>query len=484
MSKACREAERRVLSLLHGRKTRTHLSQIHGHLLRHGLGQFNQVLAHFVSVCWSLDKMSYANRVFDQTHNPNILLFNSMIKGFSICEPFEQSLYMFSLMKDRGICPDEYTYAPLLKSCSNICDHRLGQCVHGQILRGGFECFSSIRIGVIDLYVTCGKMEDARKVFDWLSHRDVIVWNLMVRGFCKTGDVDTGLYLFRQMGERNVVSWNSMISCLAQCGRDTEALELFREMLDQRFEPDEATVVAVLPACAHLGDVEVGKWIHSYTDSIGLLKQVVSVGNSLINFYCKCGDLDAACSIFDQMPRKNVVSWNTLISGYAFNGRGELGIDFFEKMMNKGEGPNDATFVGVLTCCAHAGLVGKAKELFASMVVSHQLEPKLGHYGCMVDVLGRSGRLKETHDLIKSMPMKPNAALWGALLGACSTHGEVELAELAAKELINLEPRNSGNYVLLSNIYAEEGRWDEVEKVRDLMRENCIKKAPGQSAIG
>ncbi|KAM1062175.1 hypothetical protein EV1_026314 [Malus domestica] len=359
-------------------------------------------------------------------------------------------------MKYQSIRPDEYTYAPLLKSCSNICDYRLGQCVHGLILRVGFEWFSSIRIGVIELYVTCGRMGDAEKVFDALSQRDIIVWNLMVRGFCKT----------------------------AHSGRDSEVLELFRGMLDQSFEPDEATVVSVLPACAHLGAVDVGKWIHSYTDSKGLLQEVASVGNSLINFYCKCGDLDAACSVFDQMPRKNVVSWNTLISGYAFNGKGELGIGLFEEMISKGERPNDATFVGVLTCCAHAGLVEKGKDLFASMIETHQIEPKLEHYGCMVDVLGRSGRVREAHDLIKSMPTKPNAALWGALLGACSTHGEVELAELAAKELINLEPWNSGNYVLLSNIYAEEGRWDEVEKVRDLMRENCIIKAPGQSAIG
>ncbi|TQD83823.1 hypothetical protein C1H46_030583 [Malus baccata] len=484
MSRACREAERRVLRLLHGHKTRTHLRQIHAHLLRHGLGQVNQVLAHFVSVCWSLNKMSYASRIFNQTHNPNILLFNSMVKGFSFCKPFEQSLYIFSLMKYQSIRPDEYTYAPLLKSCSNICDYRLGQCVHGQILRVGFEWFSSIRIGVIELYVTCGRMGDAEKVFDALSQRDIIVWNLMVRGFCKTGDVDKGLCLFKQMGERNVVSWNSMISCLAHSGRDSEVLELFRGMLDQSFEPDEATVVSVLPACTHLGAVDVGKWIHSYTDSKGLLQEVASVGNSLINFYCKCGDLDAACSVFDQMPRKNVVSWNTLISGYAFNGKGELGIGLFEEMISKGERPNDATFVGVLTCCAHAGLVEKGKDLFASMIETHQIEPKLEHYGCMVDVLGRSGRVREAHDLIKSMPTKPNAALWGALLGACSTHGEVELAELAAKELINLEPWNSGNYVLLSNIHAEEGRWDEVEKVRDLMRKNCIIKTPGQSAIG
>ena len=326
-------------------------------------------------------------------------------------------------------------------------------------------------------------MDDARKVFDEMSYRDVVVWNLMIRGFCELGEVDLGLRLFRQMSERSVVSWNSMISCLARSGWDREALELFCEMRDQDFELDEATVVIVLPVCARLGAVEVGQWIHSYSGSRGLLRDVISVGNSLVDFYCKCGNLEVALGLFNEMPHKNVVSWNAMISGLAFNGEGEVGVKLFKEMMNDGMSPNDATFVGVLACCAHAGLVEKGRELFASMYENHQIQPKLEHYGCMVDLLGRSGLVREAHGLIRNMPMKPNAALWGALLGACRTHGDVEIAVVSVKELINIEPWNSGNYVLLSNIYAEEGRWDEVAMVRVLMKEKCIKKAPGQSVI-
>lgn len=390
---------------------------------------------------------------------------------------------MFLAMKSRGIRPDEYAFAPLLKACSNICEYRMGQCVHSQVLRVGFEWFESVQIGIIEFYASCVTMEDAKKVFDAMSYRDVIVWNLMIRGFCKMGDVDMGLYLFWQMSERSIVSWNSMISCLAKSGRDSEALQLFGEMRDQGFELDEATVVTMLPVCARLGAVEIGECIHSYTDSTGLL-QVVSVGNALIDFHCKCGNLDSASSIFRQMQHKNVVSWNAMISGLAFNGKGELGVDLFEEMMNEGMNPNNATFVGILSCCAHAGMVEKGRDLFASMTVTHQIEPKLEHYGCMVDIFGRNGCLKEAHDLIRSMPMKPNATLWGSLLSSCRTYGDLEFAELAVKELINLEPWNSGNYVLLSNIYAEEGNWDKVEEVRVLMREKFIRKAPGQSVIG
>lgn len=413
-----------------------------------------------------------------------MLLFNSMIKGFSVCGPFEQSLSLFSIMKSRGIWPDEYTFAPLLKVCSNLREYRMGQCVHAQVRRGGFECFGSIRIGIVELCVSCLRMENAKKVFDEMPHPDVIVWNLMVRGFCKAGNVDVGLDLFRQMKQRSIVSWNSMISCLAQSGRDSEALRLFGEMRDQGFEPDEATVVTVLPVCARLGAVEVGQWIHSYADSKRLLREVISVGNSLVDFYCKCGDLQSASSIFKKMHTKDVVSWNVMISGLAFNGEGQRGVELFEEMVGKGMNPNEGTFIGVLACCAHAGLVEKGQNVFASMKQPHKIRPKLEHYGCLVDILGRGGCVKEAHDLIKSMPIKPNAALWGSLLGSCRTYGDLELAEIALNELINLEPWNSGNYVLLSNMYAEEGRWDKVEKVRELMTEKCVKKAPGQSSIG
>ena len=282
-------------------------------------------------------------------------------------------------------------------------------------------------------------MDDARKVFDEMSYRDVVVWNLMIRGFCELGEVDLGLRLFRQMSERSVVSWNSMISCLAKSGRYREALELFCEMRDQDFELDKATVVIVLPVCARLGAVEVGQWIHSYSGSRGLLRDVISVGNSLVDFYCKCGNLEVALGLFNEMPHKNVVSWNAMISGMAFNGEGEVGVKLFKEMMNDGMSPNDATFVGVLACCAHAGLVEKGRELFASMSEKHKIQPKFEHYGCMVDLLGRSGLVREAHGLIRNMPMKPNVTLWGALLSACCTHGHVEVAELSVKELIDIE---------------------------------------------
>ncbi|KAK1581164.1 hypothetical protein Q3G72_003738 [Acer saccharum] len=382
MSRSSIEIERKLLRLLHGHKTRTRLTQIHAHLLRHNLHQSNQVLSHFVSVCGSLHRTEYAAKIFNQTHNPNILLFNSMIKACSLNDSFrEKSINLFVSMKVRGIYPDEYTFAPLLKACCGLREVKFGEFVHGEVIRSGFERFGSIRIGVVELYTSFGEMEGAMKVFDEMGQRNVVVWNLMIRGFCKRGDVDMGLCLFRKMSERSVVTWNSMISYLARSGRDGEALRLFCEMRDQGVELDEATVVTVLPVCARLGAVDVGQSIHSYAESSRLYREVVPVGNALVDFYCKCGILETASKVFNEMGKKNVVSWNVMISGLAFNGKGELGVDLFEQMTSEGMSPNDSTFVGVLACCAHAGLVEKAWELFGSMTGKHHIEPKLEHFG-------------------------------------------------------------------------------------------------------
>ncbi|KAK9673282.1 hypothetical protein RND81_12G157800 [Saponaria officinalis] len=484
MSRSTSGVERRILRLLHDRETRTHLLEIHAHFLRHELHQSNQVLSHFVSVCRSNGKMRHAEVVFQQAKFPDLLLYNAMIKGHTVSGHFRKSLILFSEMKNNRVLPNEFTFAPLIKSCCGIRDHRVGKCVHCEIMKLGFERRNSIRIGIVEFYAGCETMKDAQKVFDEMPYRDVIVWNLMVRGFCKIGDVDTGLRLFRQMRERSIVSWNSMISDLEKCGRDREALNLYREMQDNgAYRPNEATVVTVLPVCARLGEISVGKWLHSYAQSSGLFRDFIMVGNSIVNFYCKCGDLETAHGVFREMPRKNAISWNTLLSGLAFNGKGELGVEIFNEMISQGVKPNDTTFVGVLTCCSHARLLQKGRDLFMLMTDKHKILPKLEHYGCMVDLLGRCGCVNEAYELIKNMPVRPNAALLGSLLSASRTFADVKLAEYAAKELINLEPWNSGNYVLLSNIYAEEGRWEEVDNLRLLMKERSVRKVTAHSTV-
>lgn len=481
------EGERHLRRLLNGRVGHAGLAQIHGRTITLGLHQSNLLAAQLVLAAAALRRISYAALLFLEVRHPNLLLFNSLFKAYSLAGPGPEPLRLLPTLKRRSISPDRFTYAPLLKSCSNLRDLPFGRCLHSDVLTLGFHSHSSIRIALVELYVSCRSMDDAAKASDFMLPRpcrDAVVYNLLIRGYCKAGDLDAGLAVFRRMEARTVVSWNSMLTGLAGGGRDCEAVDLFDEMWAAAdVKPDDATLVIVLPAAARLGALELGRRIHCYAGERGFLEKVVAVGNALINMYCKCGDVDAARAVFDEMRQRSLVSWNSMIAGLAMHGRGEAGVELFEEMRAaSGEEPNEVTFIGALGCCNHAGMVDKGRELFRLMVEEMKMKPRPEHYGCMVDLLGRSGYLKEAHELVRSM-QETGPAIWGALLGACRIHGEVDIAECAAKQLILLEPWNSGNYVLLSNMYAEAGRWDEVEELRDLMRGKNVHKIAGQSSI-
>ncbi|CAN6467845.1 unnamed protein product [Victoria cruziana] len=475
-------AERRILRALHGRKSRVHLKEILGQLVRHGLHQSNIVISHFAAVCSSLSRMRCARLLFDRMENPNILLFNSMIRGYSQSGPFDESFVCFQNLQVREISPDDFTFPPLLRASCKLGSLCLGRGVHGQVEKIGFTTEQAVQVGLVEFYVGCEHMADAQKIFDGMVQRKAIIWNVMIGGYFKSGDVGIARKMFDKMEERTIVSWNVVISGLARNGLLDEALEMFRKLCEQGIKPDDATIVTVLPVCAQLGALELGRWIHEKIAE-NRLKENVPVMNALVDMYAKCGDLKTAHGVFNEIPHKNVISWNSMIMGFSVNGQGDLAVKWFEKMKKSGTEPNSVTFIGVLTGCTHAGLVQTGREIFNSMTTSHQIEPNIVHYGCMVDLLGRCGFLKEAHALIRSMPMKSNAAIWGALLGACRLHGDVELAQEATNKLIELEPSNSGNYVLLSNIYAEAGQWDEAEKVRAMMKEMSIRKEPGNSAF-
>ncbi|XP_011627371.2 pentatricopeptide repeat-containing protein At1g09190 [Amborella trichopoda] len=479
---ASRQVQKRILTLLHGRNTRTHLSQIHAHIIRHNLQYFNLILSHFVPACASSSKMSYARQMFDQVQNPNIYLFNSMFRGYFQSGSCKEALSLYNYMLLRGVCPDAFTFPPLLRvSLSSL---KLGSQIHGQILRIGFEKDGSVGIGLVELYATRGSINDAHKMFNEIEQRDVVAYNMMICRYCREGDLSCAFALFDELGERKtVVSWNAIIGGYAQRGRHMEALEIFREMFENgNVRPDNATIVTVLPVCAHLGSLDVGRSIHNYAKTHDLM-DVVNVSNALIDLYAKCGDLSSSRVIFDEMPKRNVVSWNAMISGLAVNGHAKDAISLFEEMKREKIEPNEVTFIALLNGCTHAGMVQTGRILFTTMLKDHGIEPKVEHYGCMVDLLGRSGFVEEAHELIKAMPMKPNAAIFGAFLSACRIHGQLSLAEYAAKKLVEIEHWNPGNYVLLSNVYAGAGKWDEVEKVREMMRDRRVQKAPGWSLI-
>lgn len=334
------------------------------------------------------------------------------------------------------------------------------------------------------MYAKTGLLASAHQLFDEMPQRDIPSWNSIIAGYARLGHLEEARLLFECMPERNVVSWTSMVSGYSQKGMFEEAVEMFLRMTEkENVRPNEVTVASVLPACANLGALELGERIDRYAREHGFLRNAF-VGNSLVDMYAKCGRINQARQVFEEISRvRNLCTWNSMIMGLAVHGMWEEGLQLFHEMLVGGTVPDDITFVGVLLACTHGGLVDLGWQFFHLMEKEYSLSPKLEHYGCMVDLLGRAGLLKDAYNLITSMPMKPDSVVWGALLGACSFYSNVELGEIAGECLFELEPWNPGNYVILSNVYASSGRWDGVAKVRMRMKGNQIKKAAGYSFI-
>ncbi|WVZ26002.1 hypothetical protein V8G54_004546 [Vigna mungo] len=346
---------------------------------------------------------------------------------------------------------------------------------------------------VVSGYIELGDMVAARALFDKMPNRDVMSWNTILNGYACNGEVKSFEKLFDEMPKRNVYSWNGLIGGYVQNGLFNEALKSFKRMLmlpkqegeggDVLVIPNDYTVVAVLSACSRLGDLEMGKWVHVYAESIGY-KGNLFVGNALIDMYAKCGVIEKALDVFNWLDVKDIITWNTIINGLAIHGHAADALSLFEQMKSAGEKPDGVTFVGILSACTHMGLVSDGFLHFQSMVDNYSVVPQIEHYGCMVDLLGRAGLMDQAVDFVRKMPMKPDAVIWAALLGACRMYKNVEIAEVALEQLIELEPNNPANFVMLSNIYKDLGRWEDVARLKIAMRDTGFKKLPGCSVIG
>lgn len=331
-------------------------------------------------------------------------------------------------------------------------------------------------------YVNCGDVLEARRLFDEMPERDLISWNTIIHGYAMRGDIGSAREMFDRMKERDLVSWSSIISAYARCRKFNEALMLFHEMQLQGVVPDKVTMVIVLSACGDTGALDTGKAIHRLIKIHGISVDI-KLGTSLIDMYAKCGDIENSLEVFYSMTDKDALSWSAMIVGLANHGLGKDALDLFSKMILEGVRPNDVTFVGVLSACNHSGLLSEGKTHFDSMSKLYGIKPKMEHYGCMVDLLGRLGLIKEARKLLIGMPFEPDAVAWRALLGACRIHKNVDVAEEAIMNLINLEPHVYGHYVLLSNVYAQANQWDDMATVRRRMRDKNIPKVSGCSLL-
>jgi pentatricopeptide repeat protein len=465
----------RVSDIFQGQK-------FHVHALKLGFESYVFVSNALINMYAACGDLVFAKRVFDKMSNRDLVSWNSLICGYSRCNRFKEVCLLFKAMQAANVKADGVTMMKVILACSYLGEWETADSMVKYIEENHIEIDVYLGNTMIDMYGRRGLVDLAQEVFDTMRERNIVSWNAMIMGYVKVGILVTAQKLFDDMPTRDVISWTSMITGYSQANQFTEAVRLFKEMMAAKVKPDEITVASVLSACAHLGSLDVGESVHDYIRKHGV-KADVYVGNSLIDMYCKCGVVEKALEVFQKMKTKDSVSWTSVISGLAVNGFADLALDLFSQMLREGVQPTHGAFVGILLACAHAGLVDKGLEYFESMEKVHGLSPEMKHYGCVVDLLSRSGNLERAYQFIKKMPLVPDVVVWRILLSACKLHGNVVVAEIAKNKLLKLDPCNSGNYVLSSNTYAGSDRWDDVIKMRELMEESNVQKPFGCSSI-
>ncbi|KAF9595337.1 hypothetical protein IFM89_039050 [Coptis chinensis] len=460
------------------------IKQFHAKFIKLGLTTDNDAMGRLIKFC-AVSKsgdLNYALKIFNKMTQPDAFIYNTIIRGYLLCELVDECIMFYSRMLEEVVVPNRFTFPSVVKACCVGNVVKEGKQVHAHVLKFGFGEDDFTQNGLINMYVSFGYLDDARRVFDKMVQRDVVSWTTLITGYSRCGLVDEAYRVFELIPEKNSVSWNAMIAAYVQSNRFREAFGLFDRMRLEKVELDKFVAASMLSACTGLGALEQGEWIHKYIETSGI--QVDSkLSTTIIDMYCKCGCIDKAFDVFRGLSHKGISSWNCMIGGLAVHGKGESAIELFHEMEREMVSPDYITFVNLLSACSHAGLIEKGRYYFNYMKEVHGIEPGMEHYGCMVDLLGRSGFLTEAKQLIDEMPMSPDVGVLGAFLGACKIHGEIELGEEIGKQVIEMEPDNSGRYVLLANLYANVGRWDDVALIRKLMNDRGVKKAPGFSMI-
>ncbi|KAI4329677.1 hypothetical protein MLD38_028037 [Melastoma candidum] len=399
------------------------------------------------SKCGSLGE---ARELFDKMAVKDMVSWTTLITGYSQDGQSENAIALFPEMLAMGFEPNEFTFSSTLKASGNCSNGMNGRQIHAYCLKWGY--LSNVYVGssLVDMYARHGQIREAQMVFDSLA--------------CK-----------------NEVSWNALIAAHARRGDSERALYLFSGILRNGLKPTHFTYSSLFGALSATGSLEQGKWVHAHLIKSGG-QLIAYVGNTLVDMYAKSGSIEDMEKAFNRLLRRDVVSWNSLLNGYALHGKAKECVKKFEEMLKTGTEPTDVTFLCVLSACSHAGLLDKG-QLYFNSIEKYKLEPRAFHYVAMVDLLGRAGRLQEAERFIKEMPIEPTAEVWGALMSACKMHKNLELGAYAAEKAIELDPVDSGPHVILSNIYASAGRWGDVARVRKVMKSSGVKKEPACSWV-
>lgn len=428
-----------------------HGKEIHCYILRQGMLFDVYLKCALIDIYFKGGDVNAAQKIFQQSTDVDVVIYTAMISGYAINGLNMDAINMFRCLIQEKMMPNCLTMASVLPSCAALAALKLGKELHGNILKEGLDNMYHVGSAITDMYAKCGRL-------------------------------DLAYHFFRRMSERDSVCWNSMIASFTQNGKPEMAIELFRQMGINGIKYDSVSLSTALSSCANLPSLYYGKEIHGFIIRTAFNADIF-VESALIDMYSKCGKLAVAQCVFDSMDQKNEVSWNSIITAYGNHGYPQECLDLFHEMLKIGIRPDHVTFLIIISACGHAGLVDEGRHYFHLMNEEFGISARMEHYSCMVDLYGRAGRLHEAFDTIMNMPFAPDAGVWGTLLGACRVYGNVELAKLASRYILDLDPDNSGYYVLLSNIHAGAGEWTNVLKIRSLMKEKGVEKIPGYSWI-
>ncbi|KNA15996.1 hypothetical protein SOVF_093190 [Spinacia oleracea] len=424
---------------------------IHGYVLRAGFECYVNVLTALVDMYAKCRAVGTARLIFDSMESRTVVTWNSMIDGYIQSGDPEEALALFEKMLDEGIEPSNVSIMEAIHACADLGDLKKGMVVHRMSDQLAFGSNVSVTNSLISMYSKCKKVDVAVKLFDNIKSKTRVSWNAMIIGFAQNGCVN-------------------------------EALHYFSEMQLKGIKMDSFTLVSVIPALAELSILRQAKWIHGISIRTCLDKNVF-VKTALVDMYAKCGAIETARRLFDEMDERHVTTWNAMIDAYGTHGLGEAALELFSEMQKGSILPNEVTFLCIISACSHSGLVEDGKYYFELMKEEYNLEPKMDHYGAVVDLLGRAGLLEEAWDFILNMPIEPGVSVYGAMLGACKIHKNIELGGKAANRLFDLNPDDGGYHVLLANIYSAASMWDKVAEVRSMMDNKGLRKTPGCSLV-
>ncbi|MBA0704262.1 hypothetical protein Golax_016532 [Gossypium laxum] len=425
---------------------------LHAHACKTGMGMDINIGNAILNMYAEQNCMDSVRKVFGQMSNVDVISYNTLILVLARNNLGIEAWETFGIMRESDVKPNSYTIISILAACKDETCLNIGRSLHGFVIKQGIEVNAPLKTALTDMYINCG-------------------------------DETTAMNLFESSHGRDLISWNALISTYVKNNQAHEAFLVFSRMVSE-VEPNSVTIINILSSCTHLAHLPQGHCLHSYMirreSSLG---RNLSLQNAFITMYARCGSMRNAEKIFETLTRRNIISWNAIITAYGMHGRGYDAILAFSQMLEDGFQPNEVTFISILSACSHSGMIEEGLQLFDSMVHDFNITPQLAHYGCVVDLLGRAGRLDKAREFIESMPIKPDASIWRSLLSAYRDHCYTKDAKAIFEKVVELDPMNPGNYVLLCNVYAAAGLWPEVSEMRRHLRAKGLRKPPGISWI-